>query len=311
MTPRLRTRIPSSVWLTKGRLGLTVSAHFWTNMTQINAHVRCLCVCMALYCTRGIDCKSLFCCKLLCVCVIGVDVCVCVICVDVCVCVCVCVFVVSSPWHGWTGRVWSHERTIHEDRGGLPARLLSHWQGEVSDSSHHVQPHNYVLASLRVFSFFLFAHLCLLFTMTHSLSPLLCLRSTRAINLAPIVSLGASCTSGPSRCCSCCHFLLFSKPHHHLILFSWIHLIVHLCFYLKLISRMFPLAAAAQSYERSCVCVFYFEKTSNSLYLEVKQANIESTGYDTIKLCYDKWCNSKLDLMAQLFQLLICPECNS
>lgn len=44
-----------------------------------------------------------------------------VICVGVFVCVCV-----RSPRHGWTGRVWSHERTIHEDRGGLPARLLSH-----------------------------------------------------------------------------------------------------------------------------------------------------------------------------------------
>lgn len=50
-----------------------------------------------------------------------------------CICVCVCgVFSPLSPRHGWTGRVRSHERTIHEDRGGLPARLLRHRQRKVS-----------------------------------------------------------------------------------------------------------------------------------------------------------------------------------
>lgn len=46
-------------------------------------------------------------------------------------------YALPSPRHGWTGRVRSHERTIHEDRGGLPARLLGHRQREVSDGCRH------------------------------------------------------------------------------------------------------------------------------------------------------------------------------
>lgn len=67
---------------------------------------------------------------------------------DLCVCVCACVHVCSplSPRHGWTGRVWSHERTIHEDRGGLPARLLRHRQRKVSDAPHPLPLHS-LLAS--------------------------------------------------------------------------------------------------------------------------------------------------------------------
>lgn len=70
-----------------------------------------------------------------------------VICDDLCVCVCVFTSP-PSPRHGWTGRVWSHERTIHEDRGGLPARLLGHRQRKVSDGSRHTcEPRGDALAS--------------------------------------------------------------------------------------------------------------------------------------------------------------------
>lgn len=163
MTPQLKTPIPSSVWLTKGRPGLTVSVLCWTNMTRVHTHTqkhtrRYLYVSIALCCTRGIDCHGLFCHKLLYVLWFNV-----------------CVYTLSSPRHGWTGRVWSHERTIHEDRGGLPARLLSHWQRKVSDSSRHVQTHSHTLPLSAFLSFLLFAQLCLLFTITHSLSLLLCL----------------------------------------------------------------------------------------------------------------------------------------
>lgn len=82
-------------------------------------------------------------------------------CVDVCVCP------PLSPRHGRTGRVRSHERTIHEDRGGLPARLLRHRQRKVSDGCRHrctplsaclhtsvcsSQPHTLVLLSSGLFA---------------------------------------------------------------------------------------------------------------------------------------------------------------
>lgn len=53
-----------------------------------------------------------------------------------CKLMCVSVHSPPSPGHGRTGRVRSHERTIHEDRGGLPARLLCHRQRKVSDGRH-------------------------------------------------------------------------------------------------------------------------------------------------------------------------------
>lgn len=42
-----------------------------------------------------------------------------------------------SPGYSRTGRVWSHERTIHEDRGGFPSGLLCHRPGKVSKRSTH------------------------------------------------------------------------------------------------------------------------------------------------------------------------------
>ncbi len=165
MTPQLKTPIPSSVWLTKGRPGLTVSALCWTNMTRVNIHIQrhtrrlfvCF-YCIVLYSRNWLPRSVLL-----------------QVIVRVVICVSMCVYTFSSSRHGWTGRVWSHERTIHEDRGGLPARLLSHWQRKVSDSSRHVQAHSHELPLSVFLYFFQFAHLCLLFTITHSLSLLLCL----------------------------------------------------------------------------------------------------------------------------------------
>lgn len=58
-----------------------------------------------------------------------------------------------SPGYSRTGRVWSHERTIHEDRGGLPSRLLCHWPGKVSNVP--------LTFSLNFLSFFPFPLHCL------------------------------------------------------------------------------------------------------------------------------------------------------
>lgn len=132
MTRQLKTLIPSSVWSTKGRPGSTVSALCWINTTSANTQVQ----------RRT---RSSFVLKS-----IALEELISEVYFAVSYPVCVCVyffflsthmFMLSSPRHGWTGRVWSHERTIHEDRGGLPARLLSHWQRKVSDSFHHVQTH--------------------------------------------------------------------------------------------------------------------------------------------------------------------------
>lgn len=97
-----------------------------------------------------------------------------------------CVYAPSSPRHGWTGRVRSHERTIHEDRGGLPARLLSHWQREVSDGRRLARTHSYALASL-------LPSICTPLFTVHSyslcFSPSSASHSTKTINLASMVSL--------------------------------------------------------------------------------------------------------------------------
>lgn len=93
----------------------------WLMGNQSNQYVFTLakhlagCCCVVLYSRNWMLCR---CCEL-------------PMCVDVCVCT------LLSPRHGWTGRVRSHERTIHEDRGGLPARLLSHRQRKVSDTRLH------------------------------------------------------------------------------------------------------------------------------------------------------------------------------
>ena len=107
----------------------------------------------------------------------------------------------SSPRHGWTGRVWSHERTIHEDRGGLPARLLGHRQGKVSDS--------YALARLP--RPLLCLHASVYCSQLRPLPPHphppAASHSTKTINPAPILSLVAcSCF----RTLSLLFFLLFS-----------------------------------------------------------------------------------------------------
>lgn len=137
MTRQLKTLIPSSVWSTKGRPGSTVSALCWINTTSANTQVQRR--------TRSsFVLKSIALEELISEVYFAVS-----YPVRACASVCVCVlfflsthmFMLSSPRHGWTGRVWSHERTIHEDRGGLPARLLSHWQRKVSDSFRHVQTH--------------------------------------------------------------------------------------------------------------------------------------------------------------------------
>lgn len=185
MTPQLKTPTPNSVWLTKGQPGLTVSALCWTNRTRLNTHSQwhagSLSVAWILY-LRNLR-TSVFCCY--CVCVWFALTCVCTL---------------SSPRHGWTGRVWSHERTIHEDRGGLPARLLSHWQRKVSDSGLSFPP------------FILFANLCLLFTITRPLSLLPVSHSTKTVNLSAVLSLVAARTSGPS----CCLLVSFFCSHHFL-----------------------------------------------------------------------------------------------
>lgn len=107
--------------------------------------------------------------------------------------VCVHVLPTCSPRHGWTGRVRSHERTIHEDRGGLPARLLSHRQRKVGDSFHYEQAHKHTL--LVYFSLFKAQYAV---TTAHSLH-----YQNHKFCIDAIFF-----DSGPR--CSCCHSLLFS-----------------------------------------------------------------------------------------------------
>ncbi len=73
--------------------------------------------------------------------------------------------------------------------------------------------------------------------------------STKTINLAPILSLAAACTSGPSWCCSFCHFLLFSTLPPSSCSLEFTYSCTCCAFYLKLISRIFPLGEMAQSYK--------------------------------------------------------------
>lgn len=152
-----------------------------------------------------------------------------------------CVYTPSSPRHGWTGRVWSHERTIHEDRGGLPARLLSHWQREVSDGRRLARTHSYALTSL-------LPSVCTPLFTVHSyslfFSPSSASCSTKTINLATILSLVAVSTSGPSGCCSSCHLLLFSALTPQ----SCCLISTYLCsFHPKLLPRYSPVDLMRQS----------------------------------------------------------------
>lgn len=135
MTRQLKTLIPSSVWSTKGRPGSTVSALCWINTTSANTQVQ-------RRTHSSFVLKSIALEELISEVYFAVSYPVCV-CVRTFLFLSTHMFMLSSPRHGWTGRVWSHERTIHEDRGGLPARLLSHWQRKVSDSFHHVLTHTH------------------------------------------------------------------------------------------------------------------------------------------------------------------------
>lgn len=123
MTPQSKTPTLSSVWLTRGRPGWTVSQLLLNKPERIPGHNKSpvyVPVAFLLYSRNSFQKWSLLASHS-----------------PVCVRVYVCTL--SSSRHGRTGRVRSHERTIHEDRGGLPARLLSHWQRKVSDSSHQVE----------------------------------------------------------------------------------------------------------------------------------------------------------------------------
>lgn len=136
-----------------------------------------------------------------------------------------CVYKLSSPRHGWTGRVWSHARTIHEDRGGLPARLLSHWQRKVSDGFHHVQTHSYTLTSL-------FLSVCTPLFTVHSHIRFRPSSASKTINHAPYSHLLQLALPDPLAVVL--FVIFFSVNNYSSILFYWINLFVHFSVYLKL-----------------------------------------------------------------------------
>lgn len=227
MTPRLKTLIPSSVWLTKGRPGLTVSA-LLTHLTRTHkdTHVGYVYVSEVLFCTLGIDSKGLFCCKLFYVC-------------DLCRRVCTHSLVLDTAGQEEFGAM--REQYMRTGEGFLLVFSVTdrgRWVTVLAMCKvTAIRSLLFLSFSLSVCTSLFTVHNHILFFSTSAS------HSTKPINLAPIFSL----------CCSLYFRLLFFLSFSFvvntssLILFSWFHLLVYLSFYLKLISRIFPLDAMVQS----------------------------------------------------------------
>lgn len=192
MTPQLKTPIPSSVWLTKGRPGSTVSALCWTNRkcTRTKTHTWMLLACfcrVALYSRNWLQ-RS----------VLPVIVCVWF--------VCVCAHSLQSSTRlgrkslePWENNTWGQGRASCSSSQSLTEE--GEWQFSSCANSH-------ACFSSRL-SFCL--HASVYCSQLHTLFlPSSASRSAKTINLAAILSLVAARRLLPDpRCCSC-HFLLFS-----------------------------------------------------------------------------------------------------